>query len=697
MYNEHLGDTRPSFHNLGGTHETNGSQTEAENGSQADNLSDLESKLKQALSPEHLQALREGSAIVPEVILERGYFTVTDSKELRELGFAGYQERVPALVIPVRRVDGRLSHHRSRPDEPRKDSAKPEKVVKYEQPKGTSLFLDVPSRVRRQVRGLKGQLWIVEGEKKADALVSQGKCAVSLPGVWGWKKNGLPLPDWDLIRLVGREVLVAFDSDAKRKVQVQRALWALASYLEGRGALVKIVELPDKADGSKQGVDDFLAAGGTVEELLGFSKDFNGLEVRDPKWPAMAEEAYHGLAGEIVRAITPNTESDPAGLLAMLLSVIGGVIGRGAHFKVEEDRHFCKINVVLVGETSKGRKGTAQNRINRLMRLADLGWYEDCITTGLSSGEGVIHRLRDPVYVEGKDGDLQLKDPGIEDKRLLIEEPEFASPLTVMRREGNTLSMVIRNLWDDRPLEILNKNSHEKATDTHASIIGHVTKKELLRHLNEEKLGGGIGNRFMFVLVKRSKVLPHGGDKDVFGDDQIRRLQETITFGKEEREIGLSGEAEEDYAHSAVELWEWVYADLSGGKPGLFGAVVSRAEAHVRRLATIYAVLDLSPVVRVAHLLAGLAVWQYAEQSAHLVFGDRTGDILADELLETLKDAGGDGMARSEIYDYFGRNQRRNRLGAVLRELKEQGLIRMEQEKTGEPGRPTERWYYRDA
>jgi transcription initiation factor IIE alpha subunit len=92
--------------------------------------------------------------------------------------------------------------------------------------------------------------------------------------------------------------------------------------------------------------------------------------------------------------------------------------------------------------------------------------------------------------------------------------------------------------------------------------------------------------------------------------------------------------------------------------------------------------------------LAGLAVWQYSERSAHHIFGDRTGDMLADELLEALKDAGEEGMTRGEIYDYFGRNQRRNRLGAVLRELEEQGLIRREKEKTGERGRPSERWYF---
>jgi hypothetical protein len=462
----------------------------------------------------------------------------------------------------------------------------------------------------------------------------------------------------------------------------------LASYLKSRGATVKIVKLHDKEDGSKVGVDDFFAAGRTVEDLLELSEEFTGFQVGARDWPIMAEEAYQGLAGEMVQAMEPNTESDPAGLLVMLLSVIGNVIGRGAHFRVEEDRHYCKVWAVLVGETAKGRKGTALNRIRRLMQSVDSDWYESCIATGLSSGEGVMERLRDPVVEEDEEGAPRVIDPGAPDKRLLIEEPEFGSPLTVMRREGNTLSMVARNLWDDRTLQTMTRTKPLRASDTHGTIIGNITRSELLRHLNEEKLGSGIGNRFVFVLVQRSKVLPHGGERDVFTDDQVRRLQEAISFGKEEREISLCAEVEDQYGYSARELWEEIYADLSEGRRGLFGAVTSRAEAYVRRIATIYAVLDLSEDVKVAHLLAALAVWQYCEQSAYLIFRDRTGDRLADELFEALKDAGEEGMTRNEIYDHFGRNQKSVRLGAVLRDLARQGLVRMEKEKTDGPGRP---------
>ena len=189
-----------------------------------------------SLAPHHRSMLEQGSGISPETISDRGYFTVTHKDDLRELGFADYQLRVPALVIPVYGVDGSFRFYRIRPDDPRRDLEKPGKVVKYEQPTGTGVTIDVPRSAQPFLSDAGTRLWIVEGEKKADVLVSRGECAVALLGVWSWKRDGLPLPEWDSIRLVGREVHIAFDSDAARNVEVQRALSALAEYLWARGA-----------------------------------------------------------------------------------------------------------------------------------------------------------------------------------------------------------------------------------------------------------------------------------------------------------------------------------------------------------------------------------------------------------------------------------------------------------------------------
>ena len=123
---------------------------------------------------------------------------------------------------------------------------------------------------------------------------------------------------------------------------------------------MNILKLPDRNDGSKQGVDDFFAAGGSVEDLLAFSEPFTGNEARAPGWPVLADEAYHGLAGEAVRAIGPNTESDPADLLATILAKGGNAIGRGAHFVIEDDEHFCSCGPCW--SVKRVRRGRARER-----------------------------------------------------------------------------------------------------------------------------------------------------------------------------------------------------------------------------------------------------------------------------------------------------------------------------------------------
>jgi hypothetical protein len=186
------------------------------------------------LAERHRTDLEITSGISPEVIAERGYFSANEPEPLLALGFAEYQIRTPALVLPVWGVDGRFHFARIRPDDPRQDPNNPKKVIKYEQPAGTPLALDVPRAAQPHLADPTKPLWVVEGEKKADALVSHGECAVALLGVWAWKRDGAPLPDWDHIRLIGREVRVLFDSDAAHKTDVKRALHDLSVYLKAR-------------------------------------------------------------------------------------------------------------------------------------------------------------------------------------------------------------------------------------------------------------------------------------------------------------------------------------------------------------------------------------------------------------------------------------------------------------------------------
>ncbi|MEN3333086.1 MAG: putative primase/helicase [Blastocatellia bacterium] len=86
-------------------------------------------------------------------------------------------------------------------------------------------------------------------------------------------KGLVALAEWEYIHLKDRRVFLCFDSDYRRKKQVRRALRRFKKFLEQRGADVWVCWLPDAPDGSKQGLDDFFFAGGTVQELLNTATD----------------------------------------------------------------------------------------------------------------------------------------------------------------------------------------------------------------------------------------------------------------------------------------------------------------------------------------------------------------------------------------------------------------------------------------
>jgi putative DNA primase/helicase len=187
------------------------------------------------LSEEHRRALVKESGISEEVIAARGYWTEHDPEVLAELGFDERQRAlVPALVIPIRDISGDIVLHRIRPDNPRPSSHKPGRLNKYEMPTGARNVLDVPTLALEGLRDVNQPLWIVEGEKKADSLVSRGEVAVALFGVWSWKRWGFPLPDFDAIPMITRDVNIVFDSDAGENVNIRKGLVCLARYVRGR-------------------------------------------------------------------------------------------------------------------------------------------------------------------------------------------------------------------------------------------------------------------------------------------------------------------------------------------------------------------------------------------------------------------------------------------------------------------------------
>ena len=399
------------------------------------------------------------------------------------------------------------------------------------------------------------------------------------------------------------------------------------------------------------GTEDFEMAGATFDTaherfLQGVGPLLTEVGSADPpseEWPVLDPAALYGLPGQFVRTVLPYTEADQVGTLLTLLTSLGAAIGPGPHVNVEHTPHFARLNSLLIGATAGGRKGTSWSHPRLLLKQLDTDFIASRVKEGLSSGEGLVYCVRDATE----------DDPGENDKRLLILESEFASVLKVMERDGNVLSTRLRTAWDHGTFTPLTKRDRLSATGAHISILGHITRDELLRVLTATERVNGFANRFLFALVRRSKHIPSG--KGAPGGV----LQQTfLPFSRIYHVCMQRGELSRDT--ECEQLWENVYASIEEERPGVAGAILARGAAQVLRLSLLYSLLDegeaqrTDPAIRVPHLLAALAVWDYCKASVLHIFGDATGDPIADRLLREIKLGP---QTDSDLYELFGKHR----------------------------------------
>ena len=119
----------------------------------------------------------------------------------------------------------------------------------------------------------------------------------------------------------------------------------------------------------------------------------------------------------------------------------------------------------------------------------------------------------------------------------------------------------------------MTKNNPVTATGAHISLCGQITRDELFARLKEVDVYNGLYNRFLWWCVRRSKILPEGGESDIYKITLARRPQEVILWARRTRQLYRSKEAEE--------LWDRIYRELTRELGGVYGAITSRAEAQI--------------------------------------------------------------------------------------------------------------------
>ncbi|WP_395695267.1 hypothetical protein [Nocardioides sp.] len=418
----------------------------------------------------------------------------------------------------------------------------------------------------------------------------------------------------------------------------------------------------------------------TSFELLGRLRLASRLEHRH-QVPQLAEDAFHGLAGDIVRTIEPLTEASAPAMMATLLVTFGAMAGRHSFVYVGPKKHHPLLYAVVVGQSARARKGTGAAAVRPIIDAADSDlapfMRDRQVRGGIQSGEALIRAVADASQAE-------TGEAGATDQRLLVVEEEYARLLTVAGRQGSTLSPIVRSAWDSDVLTTKTKAESMMAEHSHVAILGQVTIAELMEVLKPVDVANGYANRFLHVLSVRDKLIPDPGRlPDSTVDALGKRLRNAIEFAHTAGEVTRSP--------GFVEAWDRLYRVVESQPSGgmVYDSLTARASAYQLRLALVYALLDQSRTLEDVHLRAAAALWDYSEATVAHVWGATLGNARLDKLYRALSEAGPTGLSKTEVSRLFSNDLKKDELDSLINQLVDAGLASRRSEATG--GRPLER------
>ncbi|MHB8421525.1 MAG: DUF3987 domain-containing protein [Leptospirales bacterium] len=413
------------------------------------------------------------------------------------------------------------------------------------------------------------------------------------------------------------------------------------------------------------------------EEVQNVTTEYREIQVR--QWPEFPKCDF-GIISEITEEATRKSEIDPAAIALTSLVFAGAAFGADSYLKVGDSKHYPRLFAVLVGASSRGRKGSSADPVQRVFTHAK---DTPPISPGpLSSGEGLIYAVRDASDKQDQEGNPL--DLGVDDKRLLVHDGEFASVLKAAKRESNTLSAIIRTAWDSGNIEPLTKTPKNNTTGAHISFVSHITREELKSSLSEVDGFNGFSNRILWCCVRRQNetAFPEG-ISDQKAESLGKVLSGAILLARRGGMVTWDQEAKTIYEKS--------YPILTRDESGLLGAATSRAEAQVIRLALIFALLDESRTIQKTHITRAIAIWNYCLKSARYLFGSLEVDSRENKILEYLQT--GEKKSTEITKELFRGHV--SGLGAVLENLQAKGRITSRVEMTS--GRSITFWALANA
>lgn len=360
--------------------------------------------------------------------------------------------------------------------------------------------------------------------------------------------------------------------------------------------------------------------------------------------PKLRAEAYHGILGEIAKAGSEHTEAVPAAIAINILARFCATLGPSPYIAIGDDFRNLRLFALVIGPTSKGRKGTSAKLPERIFEQVDIKVGQPLqVETGVSTGQGLVAMVRDP----------RGEDPGVLDKRVLLELSEFAGVLAQAKNETSILTAILRDAWDGRCLSTPNKTNPCKATGAHFVVLGHITAEELLHLLKNNEIKNGFANRFMMTYSARERIERRPKPTSVetvnlFAERIAQALRRAWNRRNEPLEL----------TESAYIRWEQISQELEERpQTSNMQSLMARADTYVLILAGAIALLNLDHVITPTHLNAALAWIDFWEDTANFCFttASQYDEImqlqeLANQIVETVRKLGSTQVSRHDIW-----------------------------------------------
>jgi putative DNA primase/helicase len=415
--------------------------------------------------------------------------------------------------------------------------------------------------------------------------------------------------------------------------------------------------------------------------------------------PRMPDIGYPPLIRDIVEVACAASEAHPVAVGANVLGYFSATVGRALFQSIGDAVIHCRPFPLIVGKSGKARKGTAEATVRRVFRRAEAiiskqRGVEECLrchTGGLSTGEGIAWAIRDAVEPDerGRGGD-----PGVADKRMLAIESEFDNILSQLKRDNNTLSATIRNVFDGRDLQPLTKTNLTRATQPHVCILGHITEHELREKATANDLANGLLNRFLMLYVLRPKhvALPQPTPEAKI-EELAQRVADAV-MAVTEGNLHAENRYEITFSDTARDLWVEQYDTITRDREGKAGSLLARSEMYARMLAMIFAAMDGRLIIEAVDLHAAIAWVEYWNASVTQVFKlkDEAKGLapFTAEVLDTV--AQNPGITLTSMRKHWP-NSRRKQVDEALKVLLNLAPPLIEQRKERTNGRSVTRYY----